>query len=133
MSRVVLASLPAGPDRYGMSEAAASPPGGILPGQMQDAFIGADALRFSDPIAAEEQALIVPRAGGEKVHVLWVVFPAQRAGLGVEGLDPVCGAVFEFGQDHFPRGQLVGQHARILAPGVRIRFPPLPGDRPCHT
>ena len=83
---------------------------------MQDAFIGADALRFSDPIAAEEQALVVPRAGGEKVHVLWVVFPAQRACLGIEGLDPVRGPVFEFGQDHFPRGQLVGEHPRILAP-----------------
>ena len=85
-------------------------------GEVQDAFIGADTLRLSDAVAPEEQALVVPRTGLEEIHVHPVEFPAQRAGLGIEGLDPVRGAVFELGQDHFPRWQFVGQHARILAP-----------------
>jgi hypothetical protein len=82
---------------------------------VQDAFKGADTLRFPDAIAAKEQALVVPRAGLEKIHVLTVQFSAQRAGLGVERFDPVHGSVLEFGQDHFPRAQLVGQHARRLS------------------
>jgi len=90
---------------------------------MQDAFKGADTLRFSDAIAAEEQALVVSRTRGEKFHVSRVEFPAQRAGLGIERFDPVCGAVFEFGQDHFARGQFVGQHARILAPSFPNAIP----------
>jgi hypothetical protein len=90
---------------------------------MQDSFIGADALGFSDAIAAEEQALVVPRASLEKAHVFWVVFPAQRACFRVERFDPVRGAVVEFGQDHFARGQLVGEHGRILAPRFRNAIP----------
>ena len=99
-----------------MREAAPSPPGGIFSGEMQDAFKGADTLRFSDAIAAEEQALVVSRTRGEKFHVSRVEFPAQRADLGIERFDPVSGAVFEFGQDHFAGRQLVKKHALILAP-----------------
>jgi hypothetical protein len=58
----------------------------------------------------------VPRAGLEKLHMLPVEVPAQRAGFRIEGLDPVRGSEFEFGQDRFAGRQLVGQHARILAP-----------------
>jgi hypothetical protein len=35
----------------------------------------------------------------------------------------VRGAVVEFGQDHFARGQLVGEHGRILAPRFRNAIP----------
>jgi len=124
-----LGVLACGPDRHGMREAAAAPPGGIFPGKVQDAFIRAHAFRFSNPIPAEEQALVVSRAGFEKAHVLWVVFPAQRAGFGIEGLDPVRSAVFEFRQDHFARGQFVGQHARILAPS----FPNAISEPECYN
>ena len=123
-----LGILAGSPDGHGMREASAPPPGGVFPGEVQDAFIGTDALGFSHAVSAEEQAFVVPRAGLEKVHVLAVQFPAQRACLGIEGLDPVRGAVFEFSQNHFPRGQLVGQHAAILAPtrlGSRRRWRPL--------
>jgi hypothetical protein len=84
---------------------------------MEHRFERADTFRFSDAIAAEEQALVVPRGGLEKIHVLPVQFPAQRTRLGIERFDPVRGSVFEFRQDHFP-WQLVGQRARILAPIV---------------
>ena len=109
-----LGILAGSPDGHGMREASAPPPGGVFPGEVQDAFIGTDALGFSHAVSAEEQAFVVPRAGLEKVHVLPVEFPAQRSDFGVERFDSVRRPVFEFGQDHFPRRQFVGEHARIL-------------------
>ena len=87
-----------------MREASAPPPGGVFPGEVQDAFKGAHAFRLADAVSAEEQALVVPGTGLEKIHMLKVQFPPKRARLGVERFDSVRGAVFEFGEDHFPRG-----------------------------
>jgi len=112
-----------------MREAAASPPGGIFSGEVQDAFKGAHAFRLADAVSAEEQALVVPGTGLEKIHMLKVQFPPKRARFGVERFDPVHGPVFEFGQDHFPRWQLVSQHPRILAPS----FPNAISEPECYN
>lgn len=74
---------------------------------------------FPDPIRGHHAALSVPRAGGEKLQVLWVQFPPQRAFVGVQ-------AIVATGLGHLPLGLQQLDQFQFLCPrqGAQVHDAP---------